>query len=97
MKHCTPKHCSLQAKTDISELFTPIPKTFYDHHREWWDLRNEEAASLSPGGRYAIAWKRTAIVESFPAWERPAVLDLLNRPLETIHDLFKEGVDHEKN
>ena len=90
MKHCTPKPRSLQANTDISELFAPIPKTFDDHHAEWWELRTKEQSALGYG-RYAIARRRTEILESFPRFELPAALDRLNRPLETVYDIFGEN------
>ena len=62
-------------------------RNFDDLHAEWWRLRSQEQ-SVQNYGRYAIAMRRTKILESFPRYEIPATLDRLNRPLETIYDIF---------
>lgn len=71
----------ISQKTGISALFSPIPKSFADLHREWHSLIAQESAATSEALREYFARRRTAILESFPAWERPSVLDKLNTPL----------------
>lgn len=84
-------------KPDISTLFLPIHRDFASYHREWHELRTEEASMHSQAGRYRLALQRTQIVESFPQHERPDVLDRLNEPLAGVYGLFGEGVHHEEN
>ena len=69
-------------KTSISDLFLPSSMTFDDYRAEWNRLRERESAdpSHAPG----IARARTAILDVFPSWELPSIIDRLNSKAEEV-------------